>query len=172
MNTLNITETVVHFTAQGFEGSLDLATFDQAGVDYILAYGARRAVQDRINSLAAAKRNDGEEVTDKWIKETVESVLAALSAGDVRIRGASASGDPMDDYRIRVLRKAMKDPKNAELKAGYDAVEPATDKARREYLLAVAASDKHQAAIDKAAAAMKARDEKEREALSGLDIAM
>ena len=50
MNTLNITETVVHFTAQGFEGSLDLATFDQAGVDYILAYGARRAVQDRINS--------------------------------------------------------------------------------------------------------------------------
>jgi len=127
----------------------------------VFTYGARRWMQDHINSLAKARRDDGESVTEKWVNEVIAARLAAAVSGDITSRGQSTS-DPMDSFRIKAVRAIMKTDAGAPIKKVHDAIPSDDQSARREFLLSVAVNNSDviepRAAALMAAAAKDAAD--------------
>lgn len=66
--------------------------------------------------------------------------VARLYEGERRTRTASES-DPLDQYRITVLRTVMRTPTGAKLKAAYDAIGSDDQPARRAFLLSIASKN-------------------------------
>ncbi len=87
-----------------------------------------------------------------WLDETTVDAVAKesgilmsgardrLYAGERRISKGSTV-DPMDDWRIKVLRAKMRVADGAAMKTEHDAIDSGDQKARREYLLGIAAKN-------------------------------
>ena len=166
--TVKITKTFeVPFKVQGLVKTVDVSTFHQDAVEAMLTYGVRRWFQDHINSVAKAHR-DNDETVDA--EEIFASRLEQAESGDITVRGSGGSVDPLDKYRIAALREYMRANPDGELKGAYDAIPADDQKARREFLLSVAA--KNAATVDARAKELQAIDAKKAETVDGLDIAM
>lgn len=164
---MNITENTVTIRVQGVTQEIDATAFHQDAINAIFTYGLRRWFQDHINSAAKSKRDADEEVTPKWVTESIAARLDQAVSGEITMRNGEPV-DPLDEYRIKVLRRAMKIKGNEDLKAAYDAIDSSDQKGRREYLLSVAAA--HADTVDKAAKEWQAEDAKKADKLSGLSF--
>lgn len=88
---------------------------------------------------------------NKWVVDNVDAVAAESVAlmtnardrlydGERRIARESTS-DPMDQWRIKVLRAKMRQDAGVALKKAHDAINSADQTARRAFLLGVAAKN-------------------------------
>lgn len=125
----------IDLTAQGFSTVVDTEAFPQETRDKWLEYGARRWFQDSINAAAHKLREAGESVDAEALFKGRNDAAMAAEFGS---RGAGATGDPLDKYRLQVVRAALKSGNNEELAAEYGKIDPKDQKARNEFLLAIA----------------------------------
>jgi len=168
---MKLTTKTVAIKVQGISREIDVTAFHQDAIDAVFTYGARRWFQDHINSAAKARRENGETITDKWTSEAFDARLDQALTGEITMRNGVAT-DPLDAYRIAVMRAVMKDEKHADVKAAHDAIDSADQKARREYLLETAASSRFAKAVEAKAVELRDIDDARNAALSELDIAV
>ena len=130
--TLNIT-----VKSQGQIWEVDFNSFHPDAQDYLKRYGTQRAVNDFINSRAKTRRDDGGDITEKWVSDTYASRLDQFMTGELSTRGDGA--DPLDTYRVQAVRDAIKNEPASEMALAYAAIDSKDQKARIEYCLEVAA---------------------------------
>lgn len=138
-------------SSRGKTVTVDLAKLSPDMIAKLALHGLTQKVAD---AAAGAKKAAGEDADDATIADTgwnlMDAVAKRLEAGDWGAeRGGGATADPLDKWRLAVMRDIMKTPKGAALKAKHDAIDSADQKARRELLLAIAA--KNAAIVDKEA---------------------
>ena len=150
--------------AQGQTQAVDATGFHSNTIAAIWQYGVARWFQDNINSSAHAARKElpeGKDLSESDIAALFDKRLAQATSGEFNVRGESTS-DPLDQFRIAVLRNMMRANPDGDLKKAHDAI-PATDqKERRAFLLAIA--EKNADAIDPLAEEAKAEADAKRRA--------
>jgi len=129
------------------------AMFAEFALDGVAEYIRDSSASALINAYRDA--NGGKDGTVESRKAWAESNATAIAAksarlmteavtrlyaGERRTRVASES-DPLDQYRITVLRTVMRTPNGAKLKAAYDAIGSDEQPARRAFLLDIAAKN-------------------------------
>lgn len=135
-------------------------------------HGLRQKISDAAASAKKQADEDGGDVAE-IASAMMQKVVDNLEKGDWGVeRGEGASADPLDKYRVKVLRQLMAANPDGELKKKYDEV-PSDDQAgRRKLLLDVAAKNADK--IDPQAEAMRVAEQEAKraakEAASGLDI--
>lgn len=163
---IKVTEPTVTIKAQGVVREVDASEFHADSINAIFTYGLRRWVQDHVNSVAKSHRDEGETFD-------AESLVAAridqAVTGEINMRNGTPS-DPLDQYRIAVLRDFMRTENGADLKAAYDDIPSDDQKARREFLLTIAAKNADN--VDPAATERKRIDDAAKADASGLALAM
>lgn len=130
-------------SSRGKTVTVDLAKLDADMIAKLALHGLTQKVAD---AAAGAKKAAGEDADEEMIAETgwqlMDAVAKRLEAGDWGAeRGGGSAADPLDKYRLQVMRDIMKTPKGADLKAAHDAIPSEDQKARREYLLKIAAKN-------------------------------
>jgi len=163
---LNLPETH-EVSSRGKTVTVDLAKLDADMIAKLALHGLTQKVAD---AAAGAKKAAGEDADEEAIAETgfqlMDAVAKRLEAGDWGAeRGSGTTTDPLDKYRLQVMRDIMKTPKGAELKKAHDAIDSKDQKARREYLLKIAA--KNAAVVDTEA---KKRRDAQQVNVGGLDL--
>jgi len=111
------------------------------------------------NALKEARNSWGMDNVATVATESAALMTAArdrLYNGERRVARTS-NVDPLDQWRIKVLRATMRKPEGADLKAKHDAIDSADQADRRAFLLGVAA--KNADWVDKEAAALKTASE-------------
>lgn len=166
---MKLTNTIVSVTAQGHSAEVDATDFHADSVAAIFAYGLRRWFQDHINSQAKAARDDGTEITDKWAKETFDSRLAQAVSGEITMRSA-ATNDPLDQYRLQVIRIAFRNDPKSDSAQTYAAIPSDDQKARRAFLLEVARNNAKK--VDPVAEQLRQQDEARKAEMAGLSVAV
>lgn len=155
----------------GFQHTLKDATasalasaFDAAHPDHGLDGQALTAARKAF----AASPDNADAIADE-VRNLMLSRAAALRDGDEwAMRGASTDTDPLDFYRRAVVRDALKKAKESDAAKEYAAIPSDDQKARNEYLLALAARNAD--AVDRAAAALKALADAEKAERDSLSI--
>ena len=97
-------------------------------------------------------------------ESAMNATIQTLYSDEWTIRGESAESDPLQSYRLQIIRKSLGRADNAAKKAGYDSI-PSTDQsARRDYLVSLleAVPVKTRKAIDDAAQTAKELDDNKR----------
>lgn len=81
----------VDYSCQGIDGAINTGELHKVSLDYIVMYGLRRAIQDRVNSAAHLAKKAGEAFN---AADAVESILKALREGTLakRREGGRTSG--------------------------------------------------------------------------------
>lgn len=159
-----MTNVVVEMKIQGVAKEIETGEFPQETINAWLTYGARRWFQDSINSLAKQARDNGQDIDEAWVQDTYMERLNAALSGKLSTRKAATESDPLDKYRISVLRQAMRDDPDGELSTEYGKI-PSDDQAgRKAFLLAVAA--KHSDMIDPLAKKALAADQRAADAVA------
>lgn len=138
-------------SSRGKTVTVDLAKLSADMIAKLALHGLTQKVAD---AAAGAKKAAGEDASDDLIAATgwqlMDAVAKRLESGDWGAeRGGGATADPLDKWRLQVMRDIMKTPKGAALKAKHDAISSDDQKARRELLLEVAA--KNAGIVDKEA---------------------
>ena len=138
-------------SSRGKTVTVDVAKLDADMIVKLALHGLTQKVAD---AAAGAKKAAGEDASDELIAETgfqlMDAVARRLESGDWGAeRGVGGTSDPLDKWRLAVMRDIMKTPNGAELKKMYDAIASDDQKARRELLLDVAG--KNAAIVDKEA---------------------
>lgn len=138
-------------SSRGKTVTVDVAKLDADMIVKLALHGLTQKVAD---AAAGAKKAAGEDASDELIAEVgynlMEAVARRLESGDWGAeRGSGATADPLDKWRLAVMRDIMKTPNGAELKKKYDAIPSEDQSARRELLLEVAG--KNAAIVDKEA---------------------
>lgn len=127
-------------TAQRGEAkvTIDVSKLSVDIVEKLAMHGLRQKVADAAASAKKASEEEGETRTVAEIAEALMTkVVKNLEAGEWGAeRGAGTSVDPMDKYRIQVVRGALKS--NPKLKAQYDAIDSTDQKARLVFLMEIA----------------------------------
>jgi hypothetical protein len=141
----------------GAEVSCDMSKLPVEQVRELFLYGLGQKVRDSSSSFP-----DPEGSTTAMNK-----CLAALYDNQWAVR-ATATGDPLDPYRITIIREALAKPHNKEANAIYLAIPSDDQKARRAFLLSIAAQNSH--AVDIEANRRLAIDKEDAAAVSGLTI--
>lgn len=100
----------------------------------------------------------------------METTLAKLSDGDWTIRNAATNADPLDKYRIAIVRELMASGNSAKVKAAYEDIPSDDQPARRAFIMSVATKNAEH--IDPVAKKRLAADEKRNAELSAVSIAM
>lgn len=154
-------------SSRGKTVTVDLAKMDEAMIVKLALHGLTQKVAD---AAAGAKKAAGEGADEELIAETgwqlMDAVARRLESGDWGAeRGSGGSADPLDKWRLAVMRDIMKTPNGAELKKKYDAISSDDQKARKELLLDVAA--KNAEIVDKEA---KKRRDASKPAIDGLTL--
>jgi len=167
-NSINLKGFTVTMRAQGVVKEIALTDFHADTIDAILTYGTRRWFQDHINSQAKLARDNGDDID---ADELFDARLAQAVSGEITVRAAS-DADPLDAYRIRVVRGWLRGEGNAakKLKAAYTAIPSDDQKARKDFLLAIAAKNAEH--VESVAAEMRERELAKRAAVADLDIAI
>lgn len=138
-------------SSRGKTVTVDMSKLDADMIAKLALHGLTQKVAD---AAAGAKKAAGEDASDETIADTgyqlMDAVAKRLESGDWGAeRGGGAASDPLDKYRLQVMRDIMKTPKGEALKAAHDKIPSEDQKARREYLLSIAA--KNSAIVDKEA---------------------
>lgn len=108
---------------------------------------------------------------EKVATESAALMTAArdrLYAGERRVPRESTS-DPMDQWRIKVLRQVMRTDVGVAMKAAHDAIDSTDQADRRAYLLGVAAKNDW---VEVRAIALKAASDAERAAIKESAVAI
>lgn len=153
--SIEITPTVEVFKRDGAEVTVDLAQVPEYMFADFVAEGIAEYIRDSsasalINAYRDAHKGEDGTVESRkaWSETNGEAIKAEsnrlmteavtrLYEGERRQRIASES-DPLDQYRIAVLRDVMKTPAGAALKAAYASVPSDDQPARRAFLLSIA----------------------------------
>tara|TARA_R110000868_G_scaffold76760_12_gene220480 strand:+ start:1526 stop:2020 length:495 start_codon:yes stop_codon:yes gene_type:complete len=143
----------------GAEVSCDMSKLPVEQVRELFLYGLGQKVRDSSSSFP----DKGGSIT------AMNKCLAALYENQWAIR-ATATGDPLDPYRVTIIREALAKPRNKEANAIYLAIPSDDQKARRAFLLSIAAQNSHD--VDIEAKRRLAVDEADSAAISGLTIAI
>lgn len=117
-------------------------------VSAALVYGVRRLVQDSVNSqihqIKTAAKDEGKPEPEIDVKKIVNDRIEQLLSGNLNVRSATGTSDPLDPFRIQAVRKVIKD--GSENDKALKEI-PAKDQAARNAFLLDLAS-KHAEAID------------------------
>ena len=111
----------------------------------LFAYGLRQ----KVNDSASGAKDKAE--SESMMQACVENLLAGTWA----MRSAAAESDPLEKFRIAIVREILAKPQNSKLKESYDAIDSSDQKTRREFLLSIAS--KNADAIDPVAQARLGR---------------
>lgn len=109
----------------------------------LMAKLAMHGLTQKVADAAAGAKKVSDE-SDVSIEEAtlslMQKVVDRLHDGDWGVeRGGGAAADPLDKYRIEVLRDIMRSPAGEKIKTKHDAIDGT--KERRDFLLAVAAKN-------------------------------
>lgn len=98
----------------------------------------------------------------------MEATVETLYADEWIMRGESGEVDPLQAYRLQIVRKSLGRADNADKKAIYDAIDSKDQAGRREYLVSLleAVPAKTRKAIDDAAEKAKELDDNKKLAQS------
>ena len=160
----------VAFKVQGAESSVDVATGHADAIAAVFEYGLRRWMQDHINSLAKAHRDDGGDITDEWTADAIDARLAQFVSGDITSRRPAAPKNDLDDYRVAIVLDMLKAQPESDAAKAYAAIPSDDQKARRAFRLDLAANNA--AIVDPLATAAMERDKALRESMSAAALAM
>lgn len=161
MTTFTINHTIVTVAKRnGASVDVDTATLPVSIIADLLAYGIKQKVAD---ASSAEPTTDGSQ-------SAMDACVKTLQDGAWSMRGESTSSDPLDKYRLAIVRAIIAKPQNAKLKASYDAIDSSDQKARREFLLDLAS--KNAKAIDPVAKQHMQVDLDNAKAANSLDIAI
>lgn len=162
----------ISLAAQGESFTVTPAEFAPDAIAHIFAYGVRRFFQDSINAQAKTLRDGGTDITPEIAKQLFAARLDQAMTGQVAARGPATSTDPLDSFRILVLRQIMAADPKGKLSLGYKAIPSDDQPARQKYLLDIAT--KNSTKIDQLAVAAKAEADAKakaaKDAASGLSF--
>lgn len=137
---------------------VDVTKLSAEMVANLFAYGLRQKVND---SASSAK--------DKAESETMmQACIENLLSGTWAMRSAASESDPLDKFRIAIVREILAKPQNAKLKAAYDDIDSSDQPARRAFLLSIA--EKNADAINPVAQARFDAEQAATKQASGLSI--
>jgi hypothetical protein len=187
--TITFPESTLTVTKRdGASVTVDLAKVPESMFAAFLLEGIAEYIRDSsasalINAYATATGEEGTPESRKaWGESNPDLVRAEslalmsdavtrLYTGERRQRIASES-DPLDQYRVAVLRDVMKTEKGAALRAAYDSIPSDDQPARRTFLLSIAG--KNAAWVDplaeKARAAAVAKAKAAKEAAAAIEL--
>lgn len=102
--------------------TVDIAKLSPDIVAKLVLHGLTQKVAD---AAAGAKKAAGDDADDDKIADTawnlMDAVAKRLESGDWGVeRGAGVAGDPLDKFRLSVMRDIMKTPQGTALKAKFD----------------------------------------------------
>ena len=135
-------------TAQGIEREYDLTSFHPVTLQAMLNYGARRWVQDSVNSQCHAAKKADEDFDAVAIFDA--RIMQAMS-GDVTARRTAAPINPLGKYVLEVLNAILPKADGADailIRNGLKACK--TTQERRDYAVHVLSGN--QPAMDQAQA--------------------
>lgn len=158
--TINLPDTFTFTKRNGASIDIDPAKLDDSVLADLFTYGLRQKVFDGASG----------EPTSEGSETAMQSVRDKLYSGDWSARGEAASTDPLDRYRIAIVREIMAKPNNAKIKAAYDAIPSDEQAKRREFLLSVAA--KNADAINPVAEKRRKADLAAKQQSADLDLAI
>lgn len=127
-------------TAQKGEASVDFVTAKLTDeiVGKLILHGLKQKIADAAASAKKASEADDETRSVVEIAEDLMAkVVTNLERGEWGTERTGATGDPLDPYRARVVRKAL--GTNPKLKKQYDAIPSTEQKARTDFLMQIAA---------------------------------
>lgn len=135
-------------------------------------HGLRQKIADAAAGAKKMAEEDGAEVVPT-AQALMEKVKDRLEAGEWGAeRGGASTADPMDKYRIEVLRAMIKAQPDGKLAKAYSEIGSDDQKARREFLLGIA--EKNAEKIEPMAEERKAEADRKRQAAKsaaeGLDL--
>lgn len=158
--TFNLPDTFTFTKRNGASIDIEPAKLDESILSDLFAYGLRQKVFD---GASGEPTSDGSETA-------MQAVRDKLYNGDWTARGEAASSDPLDRYRIAIVREIMAKPNNKKIKDGYDAIPSDEQAKRREFLLSIAA--KNADAIDPVAEKRRKADLAAKQEVSDFAIAL
>ena len=106
MTKITIELDAIDYAAAGIEGKLDPSELHPDSLAYIFTYGARRVMQDSLNSAAHKARKDGDESFN--VNAFHDARIAALKEGTVGARGAGGGVDAVTRKMVSLIRKNVK----------------------------------------------------------------
>ncbi len=162
MTTLKITlpASIEFAKRNGATVTVDPSKLHESILADLFTYGLRQKVFDS----ASGNPEKAESTT------AMTQCIEKLNSGDWTIRNAAAASDPLDSYRIQVVRKLMASGNSDKVRAAYEAIPSDEQAARRAFILSVA--EKNAKAIDPVATKMKAEADAKATALASLNIAI
>ena len=155
------TVTAISVSTRGIVRAVDMTKLSPEIINLVFEYGLRQKLADAAASALAnafeehnpahglhgdalkSKRKEWGEANESLVLDHATTMLEAaidkLYAGDWTARGESVTADPLDKYRQAVVRDIIaKDKQSAAWKA-YNAIDSTDQKARKKYLLELAA---------------------------------
>lgn len=132
--------TVYTVQAGGGEVTVNVENLTDEIIAKLVIHGLRQKVADAAASAKKLSEAD-DETRDKAViaSDLMEKVRKNLEAGEWGAeRGAGATGDPLDKWRLQVVRRALKAESNSHLKAQFDAIPGTDQESRRAFLLKIA----------------------------------
>lgn len=170
-NTMTTIKTIipatVAFKVQGIESNVDVSTGHADAIAAVFEYGLRRWMQDHINSLAKAARDNDESFDTA---DAIEARLAQFQSGDITSRRPAAPKNDLDDYRVAVVLDMFRAQPETDAAKAYAAIPSDDQKARRVFRMNIAA--KNAAIIDPLAQSRMDADRAAREAFGEASLAV
>lgn len=163
----------VDMVAQGFLHGVTQKVADAAASALKQAFEAADGPKDATTEARKAwgmASDANSDATDSTALNLMESAARNIIENGWTSRRVNSSSDPLDAYRIAVVRKIILDDKKSKSYKGYDAIDAKDQNARRDYLLALAA--KNVEAVDALAQEAMAADKAKAESMRGITLDM
>ena len=144
----------------GASVTVDVSKLPESIIAELFAYGLGQKVRDASSAFPDVEGS----VT------SMQSCVDKLYSGEWTMRGESVASDPLDKYRVQIVRKLLAQETNATLKAAYNAIPSDEQAKRREFIMDIAA--KNADAIDPVAIKMMEAEQTAAKNAKGLSIAL
>jgi len=175
ITTLDVAQAVKNhgpsMVADGFTHGIIQKISDAAASALKLAYEADtedKAASPDTRKAWGAQNQGNSDATDAMALNLMESAARNTVENGWTSRRVNSTADPLDAYRIAVVRKIILDDKKSKSYKGYAAIDAKDQSARRDYLLALAA--KNVEAVDALAYDAMAADKAKAETMKGISF--
>ncbi|NNW55460.1 MULTISPECIES: hypothetical protein [unclassified Roseobacter] len=166
---LNLPETF-DVSAGGSSVTVKVSALTEELIARLVLHGLRQKVADAAASAKKLSEAD-DETRDKMTiaGDLMSKVATTLERGEWGVeRGAGGSADPLDRFRLAIVRDQMKRPGNEDVKKAYDAIASDDQAKRRAFLMDIAG--KNAEAIDPAAQSLYEQDQKRKAEAAKISI--
>ena len=177
ITTLDVAQAVKNhgpsMVADGFTHGIIQKISDAAASALKLAYEADtedKAASPDTRKAWGAQNQGNSDATDAMALNLMESAARNTVENGWTSRRVNSSADPLDAYRLTIVRSIISGDKKSKAFRGYAAIDAKDQSARRDYLLALAA--KNAEAVDTMAQAAMEADKLAARSTAGITLDM